>query len=175
MLKTYLDTGKIVTTHGVRGEVKVEPWCNDPQLLLEAGTLYLDEEGRRPLKVESGRPQKGMLLLKFVGVDDMDAAAALRGKILYIHREQIPLEEGEYLIQDLLGCQVLDADNGQLYGTLEEISNCGASDLYHIRFADGSLRLCPAIPELLVERNPEEGRILIRPLAGLFDDGGEQA
>lgn len=116
MLKTYIDTGKIVNTHGIRGDVKMEAWTDDPEMFCVVKTLYLDAQGREPLTVERARVQKGMVLLKLKGVDTMDDAAKFRGRVIYIHRDDIPMEEGQYLIQDLLGCRVVDADSGREYG-----------------------------------------------------------
>ena len=167
--KQFLETGKIVTTHGVRGEVKVEPWCDSPQEFLQLRRLYL-EKGAKEVTPESIRVQKNMVLLKLKGVDDMDAAVALRGKILYLNREDVSLEEGDYFVQDLLDMRVIDADDGREYGILTEVSQTGANDVYHIRFADGKIRLIPAIRDVVIETDIESGVMRIRPLAGLFDD-----
>ncbi len=170
MLKTYIDTGKIVNTHGLRGDVKMEPWTDDPQLFCEIKTLYLDDQGQHPIEIEKARLQKGMVLLKLKGIDTIEAGETLRGKILYIHRDDIPMEEGEYLIQDLLGCRVLDVDTKEQYGTLVDVTPTGANDVYHIRFADGTVRLCPVIPDTIIKTDVQAGEIEIRPLKGLFDD-----
>lgn len=170
MRKTYIEAGKIVTTHGVRGEVKVYPWCDDPEMFYDIDTLYLDAAGRRPVQIEGVRMQKNMLLLRLEGVDTLEAAAAMRDQVLYVHRDDIPMEEGEYLIQDLIGLEVYDADTGRLYGKLTQVSPTGANDVYHIRFADGQERLIPAIPQVVIETDPEGGRMTIRPLPGLFEE-----
>lgn len=172
MLKTYIDTGKIVNTHGLRGDVKLEAWTDDPELFFDIETLYLDAQGQQPLTIQNVRMQKGMVLLKFEGIDTIEAAEKLRNKIVYIHRDDIPLEEGEYLIQDLLGCSIVDADDGHEYGKLVDVTFNGASDIYHIKFADGSIQLCPAIDEVLVETDIEGRIIRIRPLVGLFNNSG---
>ena len=172
MLKTYIDTGKIVNTHGLRGDVKLEAWTDDPELFCEIDTLYLDAEGKQPLKIQNARMQKGMILIKFEGIDSIEAGEKLRNKIIYIHRDDIPLEEGEYLIQDLLGCTIIDADDGREYGKLVDVTYSGASDIYHIKFADGSVQLCPAIDETIIETDIEGRVIRIRPLVGLFDLSG---
>ena len=170
MLKTYIDTGKIVNTHGLRGDVKLEPWTDDPELFFDIDTLYLDAAGKQPLTIEAVRVQKGMLLLKFEGINTVEDAEKLRNKVLYIHRDDIPLEEGEYLIQDLLGSTIVDADNGKEYGKLMDITFSGASDIYHIKFADGSMQMLPAIDDTIIETDIENGIIRIRPLKGLWDD-----
>lgn len=170
MLKTYIDTGKIVNTHGLRGDVKLEAWTDDPEMLCQVKTLYLDAQGAQPLNIQKARMQKGMVLLKFEGIDTVDQATTLRNKIVYIHRDDIPMEEGEYLIQDLVGCRVIDADDGHEYGELKDVTFNGASDIYHIQFPNGSIQLCPAIDEVLVSTDVEAREIRIRPLAGLFEE-----
>lgn len=170
MRKEYIEAGKIVTTHGVRGEVKLYPWCDDPEMFLDIETIYLDAKGQKPLALEGVRFVKNMPLLKIEGVNSIDEAAKLRDKIIYIHRDDIPMEEGEYLIQDLMGLQVVDADDGHLYGELTQVSPTGANDVYHIRFTDGKERLIPAIPQVVIEVDLDGGVMKIRPLEGLFDD-----
>ena len=111
-----------------------------------------------------------MVLLTLAGVETPEAGSALRQKVLFARREDIPLEKGQYFLQDLLGCEVRDADTGKPYGKLCDITETGANRVYHIRFADGKVRLAPDIPQVVLRLAPEEGVIEIRPLAGLFDD-----
>jgi len=170
MLKRWLDCGKIVATHGVRGDVKVEPWCDSPEDLLRFPMMYLGAE-KRPLVVEKARVHGGMVLLKIVGYDTPETAAALRGGVLYLDRADVPMAEGEFFVQDLIGLDVFDADTGALYGQLCDVSQTGANGVYHIRFDDGKVRLVPVIPQVVTLVDPLAGRIEIRPLPGLFDDG----
>ena len=169
MIKRYLECGKVVSTHGVRGEVKVQPWCDTPEFLLDFKTLYL-EQGKKPVKVESARVHKGMVLLKVAGIDTLDGAVTLRGRILYIDREDAPVEEGRYFIQDLLGMTVLDADSGAVYGKLTDVIPTGANDVYEITTPEGKQLLAPAIPQVVVETDVAGRTMRIRPLKGLFDD-----
>jgi len=168
MKKQYLECGKIVSTHGVRGEVKVTHWCDSPEYLLDFKTLYFDK-GTKPVTVERARLNKNMVLLKLSGVDDMDAAANLRGKILYIDRNDAPEDDGVFL-QDMMGIRILDADSGADYGTLTDIIHTGANDVYEATADNGIKRLIPAIPDVIITMDTEEGRMTIRPLKGLFDD-----
>ncbi len=170
MRKEYIEAGKIVTTHGIKGELKLYPWCDDPDMFYDIQTLYLDAKGTKPIKLLGMRYAKNMPLLKLEGIDSIEDAAKLRDKIIYVHRDDIPMEEGEYLIQDLMGLQVIDADDGHVYGKLTQVSPTGANDVYHILFADGKERLIPAIPQVVLEVDLEGGVMKIRPLEGLFDD-----
>ena len=167
-MKEYIETGKIVSTHGVHGELKVQPWCDEPEFLAGLKEVRAGSPGN-PVPVERGRVQKNMVVLKLAGIDTVEAAAALRGKILYVHRAEIPLSEGEYLIQDLIGLKVYDIDTGALYGTLCDVSKTGANDVWHIRFPDGAERLIPKIPQVVLGVDIAGGRVDIRPLRGLFE------
>ncbi len=171
MKKQYLEIGQIVSTHGILGEVRVQPWCDDAALLEELDTLYYDDRGRRPLKVLSGRVHKNVVILKIDGVTTVEMAQQLRNKILYVDREELELEEGCYFIQDLIGLTVWDADEPEKsYGTLTDVLPTGANDVYEITDANSVKRLIPAIPDVILETDIDGERMVIRPLKGLFDD-----
>lgn len=167
MKKRFLECGKIVAAHGLRGEVKVQPWCDGPEALLPIGTFYLDK-GAVPKKAERCRVQKNMVLLKLEGVDTPEAAQALRGRVLWLDREEDTLAEGQYYIQDLIGLSVEDADTGEVYGILRDVTETGANDVYHVAFPDGRVQLIPAIPQVVERIDIDGGKMLIRPLEGLF-------
>ena len=167
--KQYLETGKIVTTHGIKGEVKVYPWCDTPEFLLDFDVFYLNK-GKTPIEVEDCRIHKNMAILKLKGVDTVEDAVKYRNQVLYVDRDEIFLEEGEYFVQDLIGLRVLDADSGKEYGKIVDVSETGANDVYHIAFADGSIKLIPAIKDVVIHTDIEAGVMEIRPLRGLFDD-----
>ena len=166
-MEQLLETGKIVTLHALKGEVKVEPWCDSPELLAEFDELYLDG---RWVNVERARVQKRMVIMKLEGYDTPEEAAKLIGKVLYIDRDQLELDEGTYFIADLIGMKVVDADEPEkVYGTLTQVSETGANDVYHILFADGVTRYIPAIPLVVISTDVENKVMTIRPLEGLFE------
>ena len=167
MKKRFLECGKIVATHGLRGEVKVLPWCDGPEALVPIKTFYLDG-GNTPKRAERCRIQKNMVLLKLEGVDTPEAAQALRGRVLWLDREEDTLEEGQYYIQDLIGLSVEDADTGERYGILRDVTETGANDVYDVAFPDGRVQLVPAIPQVIAKIDIDGGKMLIRPLEGLF-------
>ena len=169
MKKQYLESGKIVGTHGIKGEVRIEPWCDSPQFLAAFKKLYLDDRGESFIEVKS-RPHKNITLCKIKGVDDIDDAQKLRGKIVYIDRGDIQLGEGVNFVQDLIGLEVTDADTGETYGKLTDVLRTGANDVYEITSPDGKKYLAPVIDEVIIEKNIDEGFVLIRPMKGLFDD-----
>ena len=170
MKQQYLEIGQIVASHGLKGEMRVYPWCDDPGFLTEFETLYLDKRGEKPVKVERARVQKNMVVLKLEGVDRVEDTVGYRSKVLYMDRDEVELEPGAYFIQDLIGLEVVDADSGQCYGKLTEVEATGANDVYTIRNGEGRERMIPAIPQVIAALDIEGGRMEIRPLEGLFDD-----
>jgi len=169
MIKKYLEIGKIVNTHGIMGAVKVMPWCDGADFITEFDVLYLDK-GKTPVKILNAWTHKGMAVLKLEGIDHMDAAAKLKNQILYLDRDDVKLAPGSYFIQDLIGLTAEDADSGQGYGKISDVLQTGANDVYVLTDELGKERLIPAIPDVIVKTDMENGRLLIRPLKGLFDD-----
>lgn len=169
MKQRYLETGEIVGTHGVRGEMRLYPWCDSPAFLTKVKRLYLDKEGGSSLDVVSARVHGTMVLLKVKGVDDIPAAERLRGRTVYLDRKDVKIEKGAYFIQDLMDCAVLDADDGHCYGTICDVSKTGANDVWHIKQESREV-LIPAIPDVVIDVDIDAQRVLIRPLKGLFDD-----
>ncbi len=171
MIKAYLEIGEIVGTHGVRGELRVNPWCDSPDFFKKFKTLYFDKNGERQVIVISCRPHGNVVLLCVDGVDSVDAASALRGKILFMRRSDAKLDKGKYFIAELFDCTVIDADDESVvYGTLTDVSQTGANDVWHITASNGKEYLIPAIPPVVIDVNVETGIIKIRPLEGIFDD-----
>ncbi len=171
MLKQYLEIGKIVGTHGVRGEVRVDPWCDTPDFMKRFKTLYFKSDGSLPQQVLSCRPHGNIVILKLSGVDTVEQAVLLRGKTLFMHRADAHLPKAQYFIQDLIGCRVLDADDDTVcYGTLTDVSKTGANDVWHVTDAGGTEYLLPAIPPVVIETDVVHEIVRIRPLKGIFDD-----
>lgn len=166
-MKQFLEIGKIVAVQGLKGEVRVEPWCDSPEFLCEFDSLYFDK-GRTPVEVVRSRPHKNIVLMKIEGIDTPEAAQTLRGKILYMDRDDVELEPGTYFVQDLIGLEVIDADDGTVYGILSEVTYTGANDVYHIKNNDKEY-LIPAIPEIIEKTDIEGGKLLIHKMEGLFD------
>lgn len=168
MRKRFLETGKIVGTHGIRGEMRVQPWSDSAEFLTRFERLYLDGEGREQVIVDRARVHGNLVLLKVRDVDSIEQAERLRGRILYMSREDAPLEEGRYFIQDLIGCKVTDADTGETLGILSDVSATGANDVWHVK-REGREYLVPAIPDVVVRVDPDGEEIVLRPLKGIFD------
>lgn len=169
MMKEFLEAGKLVTTHGVRGELKAEVWCDDFEFFSEFEGFYLDPQGKTWVEAERIRPQGRMALITLEGVDTMDKARALVGKTLYFSRDEVELEEGCHYIADIIGCQVVDADTGKVYGKVTDIYQ-GAQDIYTVKGEDGKACYFPGVPQFLKEIDPQEGKVLVTPIPGMFED-----
>lgn len=169
MIKDFLEIGKITGTHGIRGELRVQPWCDSPEFMKRFKTLFLDKKGEKPVRVSS-RPHGNMVIMKLEGVDTVEAASLYRDKVLYMKRSDARLPEGRFFIQELIDCRVIDADDEALcYGTLTDVSQTGANDVWHITNEKGEY-LIPAIPPVVIDTDVASGIIKIRPLKGIFDD-----
>lgn len=169
MKKQFLDSGKIVGTHGIKGEVRIDPWCDSPEFLCAFKKLWLDENGTEFIEVKS-RPHKNITLTKIKGVDTIEAAEKYRGKVVYINRDDINLAEGVHFVQDLIGLEVKDADKGKVYGKISDVLRTGANDVYEIKDSDGKTYLAPVIDDVVKEINVNDGYVLIVPMKGIFDD-----
>ena len=168
MIKKYLEAGRIVGTHGIAGEMRLECWCNTPAFLSGFRTLYLDK-GREALSV-SCRPHKNIVLIKVKGVNSIEEADAYRGRILYIDRADAHLSKGEHFVQDIIGLAVVDSDTGEVYGEVKDVLKTGSNDVYEMKAEDGRLYYIPAIPDIIDRLDFKEEKVFIRPMKGLFDD-----
>lgn len=169
MKKQFLEIGKIVATQGIRGEFRVQYYCDSAEVLCDFDTLYLDK-GKTGVTVQRAYPHKNIVVMKLEGIDKIEQAQPLVGKLLYLNRDDAELEEGLYFIQDIIGLTVKDADTGEVYGKISEVYQNGASDVYSIRKDDGRELLFPCIDEVVISTDIDAGEMIIRPLPGLFDE-----
>lgn len=168
MSKQFLEIGKIVATQGVRGEVRVQYYCDSAEVLCGFDVLYLDK-GKTEVRVARAYPHKNIVVMKLEGVDTIEQAQPFIGKLLYLDREDAQLEEGLYFIQDIIGLTVKDVDTGEVYGKITDVYQNGASDVYSIK-KDGGELMFPCIDEVVIKTDIEGGEMLIRPLKGLFEE-----
>lgn len=163
MKSEFIPTGQIVNTHGLRGEVKVMPWADDPAFLLEFDRFFIDG---RAYAVQHASLQKSMVLLKLEGVDSIDDAARLRQKELSIARADVALEDGAAFIADLIGLPVL-ADGVEI-GRITEVLTPPGNDVYVVR-GDHEY-LIPVVKEYVEEVNTEAGFVKVRLIEGMQSD-----
>lgn len=168
-MKKYLEIAKIVSTHGIRGEVRCQYYCDAPEVLCEFDSLYLGKD-KTPVTVERAFVQKNVVVLRLKGITSVEQAQPLIGKLLFIDREDAELPEDTYFIQDIIGLTVRDFDSGKVYGKITDIYQNGASDVYSMKQPDGSELMFPCIDEVVKKIDVDGGEILITPLPGLFED-----
>jgi len=133
---------QVGSAHGIRGEVRVKAFGEDPLALADFGTLV--SENGQTYRITNLRPAKGqMLVARFKGIGDRTAAEALNGTKLYIDREQLPEpDEDEFYLTDLIGCTAVN-ENAETVGRVVAVPNFGAGDLLDLELSDGSTLLVP--------------------------------
>ena len=159
--KRYIEAGKIVNTHGVRGEVKIQVWLDSPDFLKTFKTVYIDE---KPVKVLSARVHKGFLIALLEGISDVNAAMCLKNKDVFIDRKDAKLPRGGYFLQDLYGARVVDEDGNDL-GTLTEIMETPATAVYVVK--GETEHLIPAVPEFIRDVNIRKGTVTVHLIEGM--------
>ena len=169
-MKQYLETAKIVATHGIRGEVRCQYFCDSAEFLCEFDELYLDKKGEKPVEISRAYPHKNVVIMKIDGIDTVEDAQKLIGKTLYMDRDDVELPEDVYFIQDIIGLVVKDIDSGEVYGKISEVYQNGATDVYSIKKENGTELMFPYIDEVVKKIDIEAGEMLIKPLEGLFDE-----
>ena len=157
----FIAAGRIVNTHGVAGEVKIEVWLDSPQLLRRCGRVFLDGEEKKLL---SGKVQKSFLIAKLEGVEDLNAAMRLKGRTVQIAREDARLPRGTYFIQDILGASVVD-EQGKEIGKLVDVLERPASNIYVVQ--GETEHLIPAVPEFILSTDAEKGVITVHLIEGM--------
>ena len=163
-----LQVGVISSTHGVRGEVKVFPTTDDVTRFRQLKKVYLDT-GREmlPLEIQNVKFFKQFAILKFKGIDNINDIEKYRGKSLMIDREDaVDLEEDEYFIADMIGMKVCTED-GSEFGTLKDVMETGANDVYIIDSLEHGEVLIPAIRECILDVDMDEERMTIHLMEGL--------
>ena len=165
---TYPECGKIVNTHGCRGGVKVEPWCDSAEVFASLPAVYVKKNGAL-MRVALRRA--AVLGNRFVsaeleGVTTMEAADALRGTVLYAARADLQIPDGVLLVAEMIGLPVFDANSGEQLGELADVIHPGASDIYVIKTASGEA-MVPAVPEFVRSVDMEKG-IVLTPIEGMF-------
>lgn len=164
MQSNYLEVGKILNTHGVRGELKVQPWLDAPQLF--RALTHLTVNGKS-YPIQSVRMQGPNALVMLEGISSIDDALPLKGRIATAPRDSIPLEEGRHFVVDLIGLKAKNAETGELFGMVTEISEYPAHDVYVVEGTDGKTYLMPDVPAFVREINMTEGFIAFTVLEGM--------
>ena len=167
MAEDLYKIGSITQTHGIRGEVKVFPHTDDVSRFKKAkGIILKSKSGDLVLDVESARPQKNLVILKFKGIDNINDIEKYKGCDLYVTKEnRVALEENEYFMADLMGLKVT-SDEGEDLGEITDILETGANDVYVVNNGGKDL-LIPAIKDCILEVDLENGTMKVHLLEGL--------
>jgi len=162
MDKRFIEAGQIVNTHGIRGEVKIQPWSDTADFLRDFDTIYVDG---KPYTLLSARVHKNCLIAELDGVNDVNNAMLFKGKIVSVNRDDVELPEGRHFIVDLIGLEVRNADTGEVIGKLADVLDLPANQVYVVK---GKREyMIPAVDAFILETNIDEGFINVRLLEGM--------
>lgn len=162
MKNQMLEVGKIVNTHGVRGELKIESWLDDPILFGELEELVVNG---KTYTVKSARVQGKFALVKLEGINSIDDAMCVKGRVASADRDQIPLEEGAHFIADLIGMDAFDVETGVVFGKVTDIHEYPAQDVYEVK--GEKLYLIPDVPVFVEGVDDEAGCVRFHLMEGL--------
>ena len=169
-MEDLLQVGIITSTHGVRGEVKVYPTTDGPRRLRRLKEVVLDTgKEKMNLEIEGVKFFKQFVILKFKGLDNINNIEKYRQNSLYVtNKNAVRLQRDEYFIADLIGLKVQDEDGKEL-GTVKDVIETGANDVYEVEMADGKSLLLPAIKQCILNVDVENGTMQVHVLEGLLD------
>ena len=156
-----IEAGRIVNTHGIRGEVRIESWMDSPEALKRFHTLYIDGA---PVRVLASRVHKGALIALLEGIADVNAAMALKNREVFIARADAKLPEGAFFLTDILGARVV-TDAGEELGILRDVLDLPGNRVYVIQ--GEAEHLIPAVPEFILNTDVEAGVITVHLIEGL--------
>ena len=166
MRPEYIPVGQIVNAHGIRGEVKLNPMGFDPEFIAEFDTLYI---GGKKVEVKHSRVHKSVVLLTLPGVEDMDAALALKGKNVSIRRDEVEVPEGYYFDEEIEGLTVVDCATGESIGKVDKVLTYPAHKIYQVKGAREYL--IPAVPGVFIESvDLESDTVRVHMMKGLATD-----
>ena len=165
----YLECGKAVSTHGVRGTLRLECYCNDTETLAKLRKMYKKAPSGEfvPMKVRAASIQKNMVLVTFEDIKTLDEAILYKGTVFYADRDDISRKKGEVFIADMLGLDVVDADSGDKYGVLKDVISPAGRDIYVVSDVNGGEFMIPAVDEFVREIDVDGGRILVHLIEGM--------
>jgi len=166
----FLEVGKIINTHGLRGDVKIVTWTDYPEDFEEIERVYIRRKtGDEMLNITNVKYQKNNIIVKFKEIADINEAEKYKNLVVYADREDLPeLEEGAHYIADLIGLMVVDED-GEIIGELVDVFNTGANDIYDVKRAGKKNLLLPVIDEVVKDIDLENKKITVHVMEGLDD------
>lgn len=161
-----MEIGKIVNTHGLKGHVKVEPWCDGIETFEYLDSIFI--KGTE-YNIESVKPHKNIFLLKLKNIDDINVAEGFKGAIITADREKLPpLPEGTYYITDIIGLEVYEDE--KYIGKISDWIETGSNNVYVIKRPKGKDVLIPAIDDVIKKIDIENKTMSVKLLEGLMED-----
>jgi len=157
-----IEAGKIANTHGIRGELRLQPWADSPDFLTGFEYLYIDGV---PVKVLSAKVHKGCVIATLDGVNNIDTAIRMKNKVIKVKKDDIHLEDGRYFIADLIGIKAIDAETGGELGIVSDVLSLPSNNVYVIK-GEREI-LVPAVPEFIIETDLDKGYVKLRLIEGL--------
>ena len=162
----FIEIGKIINTHGLKGEIKISPWCDGIEVFLHLDKLYISDKEYRLISV---REHKNSFLAVLDTVDTIEKAEKLKNKIIKARTDDMPeLKENTYYIRDLIGLSVYE--NDRLLGKIYDCFPTGSNDVYAVKSNDGKEILIPAIKQVVKKIDINNGRMEVLLMEGLEND-----
>ena len=170
-MENLLEIGKIVNTHGLRGEVKVVPWTDSPDDFYDVSYAYIKNKNEyKKLTIDGVKFQKNNVIVKFKEYNDINEILPFKNAVLYADRDDLgELPEGVYYIVDLIGLKVYTEDD-EYIGEIADVFNAGASDIYDVKRDGKKNLLLPVIDEVVKSVDIENGRVTVNVMEGLDDE-----
>lgn len=167
MEKQILEIGKVVNTHGIRGEIKIQPWCDDPLMFNELEHIFIGDEKYKLARV---RLHKSCLIVLIDGINDINDAEKLKNKTVTVNRSDLgELPEGTYYIADIIGLKVIDEKDSEI-GVISDVISTGSNDVYQVSRENKKDVLIPVIEDVVNEVNIDGGYVSVTLMKGLMDD-----
>ena len=169
----YLECGMAAGIHGVRGTLRLECWCDSPEVLAKLRTLYrkTPDGAFVPMKARASSVQKGMVLCSFEEITTREDAMRFKGTVFYADRNDLKLGKNDHFIADLIGLTVSDVSSGEVYGTLADVISPGGRDVYVVNDVRGGQFMIPVVAEFVreIETEGEGAGIRVSLIEGMRD------
>ncbi len=168
--KDFLEIGKVISVHGIKGFIKIVAWCDDILIFKTLGFLYLKYNGMFKYKINEVKFIKNFVLISFDGIKNVEDARKLIGEIVYVKRSDLKIKVGHVYIKDLIGVEIFDHEKKNIfYGKIVDVIKTGANDVYKIIDCDNIEKFVPVIKDVIIKKDLDNNKIYIKPLKGLFD------
>ena len=171
-MQYYLEIGKIVNTHGVKGELKVLPLTDSAERFFDLKWAFVgnEDDNLRKYNLEKVNLQKNLVIVKFKEINNMNEAELLKGNFIKVDRKNaVKLPENTFFICDIIGCEVFDEDTGEKLGIIDEVLQTGSNDVYVVKSDTSKEILVPALKTVVKKVSLEDGKIWISLPSGLID------